>query len=387
MGYNYSSVARAAELAAPVTGSSTALTVSSVTGFPPPPFTLVLDVAQESEEIVTVTAVAGSVLTVQRGQDGTAAVPHLVGAVCRHAAVARDFRNMSLHMDATAGVHGLGSTASVVGTSTPQALTNKTFDGAQNTVTNLPTTAFANSAVATSKIADAAVTTPKIADASVTTAKVGDAQVTTPKVADLAVTTPKLAAASVTPAKLVGRSVRVVANKAARDALVAAEPPSVEDPLVVWQSDTNQMLVCESASAGFHDVSGKVAGRYTLASASGPLNGTVNLAPQETIPAAPFGASPYQLRVSAAVSVTLPSGLGGRLRVYYDGVLFAQDQQTNAGSTPNTVTLQASNVAYVNNPASDTEHTVRAEISSLAGQISVGFDGWFSIEAQARVQL
>lgn len=221
MGFNYSSTARASELAAPVTQSATVLPVSSVTGFPAPPFTLVVDAAQESEEIVTVTGVAGLNLTVVRGEDGTAAVPHLTGAICRHAATGRDFRLMSQHMDANTGVHGLAAGAAVVGTSTAQALTNKVIDGGLNTVTNLPTTALANLSVATSKLADSGVTTAKVAPLAVTTPKIADANVTTPKIAPAAVTTALLADAGVTTAKIADAN--VTTGKLADEAVTSAK--------------------------------------------------------------------------------------------------------------------------------------------------------------------
>lgn len=212
MGYNYSSTARAAELSESVTGSATVLKVSSVAGLPAVPFTVVVDVATESEEVCTVTGLAGLNLTVTRGEDGTAAVPHQVGAVVRHMVVARDLRQAQAHIDATSNVHGIGASSAVVGTATTQTLTGKTISGASNTFQAVPgsalnagsvtATQLGTGAVQTDKISDLNVTTAKLADNAVTTAKLGDDQVTTAKLPDAAVTAPKLAANSVETAKI-----------------------------------------------------------------------------------------------------------------------------------------------------------------------------------------
>jgi len=416
MGYNYSSVARATELSEAVTGSATLLKVSSVTGLPTVPFTVVVDVATESEEILTVTGVAGLNLTVMRGQDGTAAVPHQVGAVVRHMAVGRDFRQAQDHIDAASNVHGLAGGAAVVGTSSAQTITNKTISGASNTFqavpgsvlndgtvvaaklgtgavttakisdANVTTAKIADAGVTTPKIADANVTTPKIADASVTTAKIGDSQVTAAKIVDGGVGTAELADGAVTPAKVVGRTVRAVADGTAATALETAETPTASAPLVVWNQSTNRLQVSEGT--GFFDQSGVVLGRYPLVTLSGSMPaGTLSLASSQTIPAAPFGESPYQLRVSASIRADIPAGLGFRLRLLYDGVTFAESTLTNSGGTQNTMTLYASNVAYVNNPASDTTHVLVAQLTALSGTILNVTGGWWSIEAQARGNL
>lgn len=138
----YSSTAGAYTLSVSAPDSATSITLSSTAGLPTQfPYTLVLDVGTVAEEVVTVTNASGSVLTVTRGEDGSAAQTHQAGAIVRHMATARDFREPQQHMVATV-VHGVSS--ALVGTTDVQTLQNKTLDTsnsiAQAAVTGLAST-------------------------------------------------------------------------------------------------------------------------------------------------------------------------------------------------------------------------------------------------------
>lgn len=128
----YSNTAQDSALTAGVTASTTILAVSGTTGFPATvPYTLALEPGTASEELVSVTGVAGLNLTVTRGYDNTSGVAHSAGAVLRHVHSAKDFADSRTHEAATSGVHGI--TGALVGTTQAQTLTNKDLSSGTNT--------------------------------------------------------------------------------------------------------------------------------------------------------------------------------------------------------------------------------------------------------------
>jgi hypothetical protein len=121
-------------------------------------FTVVIDPDTALEEIVDVTAVSTNTLTIVRAIDGSTAQAHSAGAVIRHMAIGRDYREANSHIENSTTAHGL-TIANVL----------------ETTDTNMITTAMLQSnAVTTVKITDLNVTTGKIADSAITSAKILD---------------------------------------------------------------------------------------------------------------------------------------------------------------------------------------------------------------------
>jgi len=141
----YSSRSQQSTLTGTITSGATSMTVVSGTtllgGVTIPSgrtFTLVIDPDTALEEIVDATAVATNTFTITRAIDGSSAQEHSAGAVVRHMAIGRDFRDANLHAEADAyyndgsgtghTMHGIGSGEGVVvGTLKSQTLTNKTL--------------------------------------------------------------------------------------------------------------------------------------------------------------------------------------------------------------------------------------------------------------------
>ena len=127
----YSSRSQQTTLTGALTSSGTSATVVSgtallggVTIAAGEIFTVVIDPDTALEEIVDVTAVSTNTLTITRGIDGSTGQAHSAGAVVRHMAIGRDYREANTHIEATTG-HG--ATGAVVGTTNTQTLTNKTL--------------------------------------------------------------------------------------------------------------------------------------------------------------------------------------------------------------------------------------------------------------------
>jgi hypothetical protein len=140
-------------------------------------FTVVIEPETANEEIVYVTAVATNTLTITRAQDSTTAKAHSAGSKVRHMAIGEDFRLAEDHRNASASVHGLGSSADVVGTTSTQTLTNKTLTSPSinSPTVASPTITGTVSGSATYNnitVASSTLTSPTITGASATTASV-----------------------------------------------------------------------------------------------------------------------------------------------------------------------------------------------------------------------
>lgn len=93
MARNYSNTAVDTTLSGGIAAGDLSLTVASANGWPSAPFAAVLDPGG-TEEVVQVTAKAGTTWTVTRGFDGTTAAAHSSGVTVRHAAIAGDFTDL-----------------------------------------------------------------------------------------------------------------------------------------------------------------------------------------------------------------------------------------------------------------------------------------------------
>ena len=138
---NYSSRSQQTTLTSAVTAGASTMVVQSGTALlggqsipAGTTFTIVVDPDTALEEILDATAVSTNTFTVTRAIDGSSAQAHSAGAVVRHMAIGRDYREANTHIEASTGVHGISNSSSVVGTIDTQTLTNKTLTSP--TITN-----------------------------------------------------------------------------------------------------------------------------------------------------------------------------------------------------------------------------------------------------------
>jgi hypothetical protein len=166
----------------------------------------VIDPDTALEEIVDVTAVSTNTLTIVRGIDGSSGVAHSAGAVVRHMAIGRDYREANQHITNETTAHGL-TIANVVettdtGTVSTTMLANNAVTTAKITDANVTTAKIADSAITSAKIADGTIATDDIADSAITSGKIATGAVGTTKIDDLSVTTGKIVDSAITAAKI-----------------------------------------------------------------------------------------------------------------------------------------------------------------------------------------
>jgi hypothetical protein len=142
----YSSRSQQTTLLAGITDSATVCTVISATALlgsqtvtAGTTFTVVFDPDTAFEEIVDVTLVTSNTLEITRGiENAGSGQAHAAGAIVRHMATGRDFRDANLHAESSAyyndgsgtghALHGITSgEGDVVGTLKTQTLTQKTL--------------------------------------------------------------------------------------------------------------------------------------------------------------------------------------------------------------------------------------------------------------------
>jgi hypothetical protein len=111
-------------------------------------FTVVIDPDTALEEIVDVTAVSTNTLTITRGIDGSTGVAHSAGAVVRHMAIGRDYREANTHIENTTTAHGITLANLVKTTDTGTVTSGMILDG---TIVNADINASA--AIADTKLA------------------------------------------------------------------------------------------------------------------------------------------------------------------------------------------------------------------------------------------
>jgi hypothetical protein len=167
----YSSTAVDNTVSGSINSTATSVTLSnSPVGYPSTyPFVVALDYNTASEELVLVTGVGGTTLTITRGQYGSSGVAHNAGAVVRHVIIAQDLTDFQDHAAAgPAGVHGItGAIATFISTPTSAnlaaAISDETGSGPIVFATGptLSSATLTSPTINTATIATPTITTPK----------------------------------------------------------------------------------------------------------------------------------------------------------------------------------------------------------------------------------
>jgi hypothetical protein len=233
----YSSRSQQTTLTSAVTSTGTSITVVSaasllggVTVAANEVFTIVIDPDTALEEIVDVFSssgnpVSGNTITIVRGRDGSTGTLHSAGAVVRHMAVGRDYREANEHINETTTAHGITLANIVLDTETniisPAMLQSNSVTTVKILDSNVTTAKIADSAITSAKIADLGIATGDIADLAITSGKIADGAIGTTKIDDLSVTEGKLAPNAVTSAKIADGT--IVAGDLADGAVTSAK--------------------------------------------------------------------------------------------------------------------------------------------------------------------
>ena len=256
----YSSRSQQTTLTAGVTSTATTLSVVSgsallggVTIAAGETFTVVLDPDTAIEEIVDVTAVSSNTLTVTRGIDGSSGQEHSAGAVVRHMAIGRDYREANSHIENTTTAHGI-TLANLV----------KTTD--TGTVSSAM---IASGAVGTAKIDDAAITEAKIGTSAVTAGKIATDAVTTAKIQDSAVTSAKIADGTIVNADI-NASAAIDKTKISGTAITAGDTGTVTSTMIADGTIVNADI---NASAAIDKT--KISGTAITAGDTGTVTSTM----------------------------------------------------------------------------------------------------------------
>ena len=159
----YQSRSQKTTLSSPLAAGASSMTVNSgstlaVTAIPNgQTYTVVIDPDTSLEEVVDITNwSSGNTFTISRGVDGSSDVAHSAGAVVRHMAVGRDYREANTHIEASTAVHGLASGVAVVGDTAAQTLTNKTIVAGSNTITGITSAMIADATIVNADISGSA---------------------------------------------------------------------------------------------------------------------------------------------------------------------------------------------------------------------------------------
>jgi len=408
---NYSSRSQQTTLTSAVTSGASSLVVQSGTALlggqsipAGTTFTIVIDLDTAIEEIVDATAVSTNTFTITRAIDGSSAQAHSAGAVVRHMAIGRDYREANTHIEASDGVHGISNSSSVVGTTDTQTLTNKTltsptitnpsisgagvdasivFEGAtadayettltvtdptqDNTITLPNTTGTVVIATATQTLTNKTLTSPTISGSPVITGLSSVGMTTssaTPKdyvdsilgSATAAATSAASAAASATAAATSATSAAASATAAAASAVTASSSATA--------AATSATSAAASATAAATSATSAAASATTAANSVATIAGYATSAANSATAAATSATSAAASATASANSATASAS----------SATAAATSATSAASSASAAATSASSAATSATSAATSAASAATSAASAAAAVAASFD-------------
>lgn len=366
----YSSRSQQSTLTSAITAGAATMTVVSGTallgGVTIPSgrtFTLVIDVDTALEEIVDATAVSTNTFTITRAIDGSSAQSHSAGAVVRHMAIGRDYRDANLHTQASASyndgdgnaqsMHGIASgEGDVVGTLKTQTLTNKTLT---TPIISSPTIT-GTSGVETSIVFEGAT-----ADAHETTLTVVD------PTQDNTITLP-----NTTGTVVIANAVQTLTNKTMGDALNAGgfRITNIATPVNGTDAVNKTFADAQVAAAATSAASAATSASSAATSASSALtsaNSASTSASSALTSANSAATSASTMAASVAAAQTSATSAAASATAAATSATSAAASATAAATSASSAATSASSALTSANSASADAITAAASVASIAG--------------------
>jgi hypothetical protein len=408
---NYSSRSQQTTLTSAVTSGASSLVVQSGTALlggqsipAGTTFTIVIDPDTAIEEIVDATAVSTNTFSITRAIDGSSAQAHSAGAVVRHMAIGRDYREANTHIEASDGVHGISNSSSVVGTTDTQTLTNKTltsptitnpsisgagvdasivFEGAtadayettltvtdptqDNTITLPNTTGTVVIATATQTLTNKTLTSPVISGVPVITGLSSVGMTTssaTPKdYVDSILGSATAAATSAASAAASATAAATSATSAAASALAAASSATASASSATAAA-TSATSAAASATAAATSATSAAASATTAANSVATIAGYATSAANSATAAATSATSAAASATASANSATASAS----------SATAAATSATSAASSASAAATSASSAATSATSAATSAASAAASAASAAAAVAASFD-------------